>query len=59
MSKNLSIPDEIITNKIFLIRDQKVMLDKDLANLYGVETKILKDKSEEILNGFQMILCLN
>ena len=42
MSKEITIPDEIITNKIFLIRDQKVMVDRDLAELYGVETKYLK-----------------
>ena len=36
------IPQEIIQNKIFLIRGKKVMLDKDLAELYGVETKQLK-----------------
>jgi hypothetical protein len=34
----MMIPDEIIMNKIFLIRDMKVMLDKDLAELYGVST---------------------
>jgi len=38
----LLIPDERIINKIYLIRDQKVMLDRDLAELYGVETKVLK-----------------
>jgi hypothetical protein len=32
------IPIEIIENKIFVIRDQKVMLDSDLAELYDVET---------------------
>ena len=32
------IPDEIISNKIYLIRGLKVMLDKDLAELYGVST---------------------
>jgi hypothetical protein len=37
------IPDERIINKIYLIRDQKVMLDRDLAELYGVETKRLKE----------------
>lgn len=36
------IPDEAIINKIYLIRGQKVMLDMDLAELYGVETKQLK-----------------
>lgn len=39
MSKDITIPDEIITNKIYFIRNQKVMLDRDLAELYGVETK--------------------
>lgn len=38
------IPSEKIENKIFLIRDKKVMLDKDLAELYGVETKRLKEQ---------------
>ena len=36
------IPDEIVTNKIHYIRGHKVMLDSDLAELYGVETKQLK-----------------
>jgi hypothetical protein len=36
--KNLIIPDEIIENRIFLIRGKKVMFDRDLARLYGVET---------------------
>jgi hypothetical protein len=31
------IPVERIENNIFLIRGQKVMLDRDLADLYGVE----------------------
>lgn len=37
----LVIPDEIITSKIYLIRDKKVMLDKDIAELYDVETRVL------------------
>jgi hypothetical protein len=36
------VPEEIIMGKIYLIRGQKVMLDMDLAGLYGVETKQLK-----------------
>ncbi len=32
------VPTEVIKRKIYLIRGQKVMLDKDLAALYGVET---------------------
>lgn len=33
---------ELIKQKIFLIRNQKVMLDHDLADLYAVPTKVLK-----------------
>jgi hypothetical protein len=36
------IPEEVIMSKIYLIRNEKVMLDRDLAELYGVETKYLK-----------------
>jgi len=36
------IPFERIVNKIYFIRNTKVMLDNDLAELYGVETKVLK-----------------
>jgi hypothetical protein len=36
------IPDEVVMSKIYVIRDVKVMLDRDLAELYGVETKYLK-----------------
>jgi phage regulator Rha-like protein len=43
MEKNLPmIPEEMIMSKIYLIRGQKVMLDMDLAELYGLETKQLK-----------------
>lgn len=38
----LVVPDEVVMNKIYVIRNQKVMLDKDLAALYQVETKQLK-----------------
>lgn len=38
----LVVPEEVLINKIYLIRDQKVMLDRDLADLYNVETKQLK-----------------
>jgi phage regulator Rha-like protein len=40
----LIIPDEIIMQKIYYIRNQKVMLDTDLAELYGVETRRLKEQ---------------
>ena len=39
--KNM-VPVESLMNKILLIRSRKVMIDSDLAELYGVETKQLK-----------------
>jgi phage regulator Rha-like protein len=40
--KQSLIPIEHIEKSIYLIRGQKVMLDRDLAELYGVETRVLK-----------------
>ena len=42
--KTLVIPDETIINKILLIRDKKVMIDRDMASLYGVPTKRLNEQ---------------
>jgi len=42
--KSIVIPDEVIRNKILLIRDLNVMLDSDLAKLYGVTTKRLNEQ---------------
>ncbi len=41
MSKALIITDETVISKIYLIRGKKVMMDRDLAKMYGVETRIL------------------
>jgi hypothetical protein len=48
----LILPDEIITSRIYLIRDKKVMLDHDLAKLYNVETKVLKQAIRRNINRF-------
>ncbi len=40
----VSIPEEVIISKIYLIRNHKVMIDSDLAELYGVETKRLNEQ---------------
>ena len=42
MSKKLQIPTEFIQSKVHLIRREKVLLDRDLAEMYGVQTKQLK-----------------
>ena len=41
MVKEEMVSQEAIKQKIFLIRRQKVMIDRDLATLYGVSTKVL------------------
>lgn len=46
------IPAEVIANKIYLIRGVKVMLDSDLAFLYGVETKLLNRAISRNKNRF-------
>ncbi|MCK4879213.1 MAG: ORF6N domain-containing protein [Bacteroidales bacterium] len=46
------VPDEVIMNKIYQIRGKKVMLDRDLANLYGVETKVLKQSVRRSIKRF-------
>lgn len=37
----VAIPDAAVINKIYHIRGKKVMLDRDLAEMYGVETRVL------------------
>ncbi len=41
---DITLPAEVIASKIHLIRGMKVMLDRDLAEMYGVETKRLKEQ---------------
>jgi hypothetical protein len=40
-AQRLLIPIEVIDNKIFILRGRRVMLDRDLAKLYGAETRAL------------------
>ena len=42
-TKEIALADEVIINKIYVVRGQKVMIDRDLAELYEVETKRLKE----------------
>ena len=51
-NKLMVIPSERVVSKIFLIRSKKVMLDKDLADLYGVETKVLNQAVKRNLERF-------
>ena len=51
-TEGLLIPDEMVLNKIYLVRELKVMLDKDLAELYCVETKRLKEAIRRNIQRF-------
>ena len=46
------VPQEIIVERILLIRGQKVILDRDLAELYGVETKYLNRQVKRNIERF-------
>jgi len=46
------VPIERITGKIYLIRDTKVILDRDLAELYEVETRVLKQAVRRNIKRF-------
>lgn len=52
MSKMLSIPDEVVISRIHLIRDKKVMLDDDLAELYQVATRRLNEQVKRNIERF-------
>ena len=52
MNDSIIVSDEIISSKIYIIRQQKVMLDNDLAELYVVETKQLKRQVRRNIERF-------
>lgn len=52
MTINSLLSEETIADKIYFIRNQKVMLDRDLAILYGIETKRLKEQVKRNISRF-------
>jgi hypothetical protein len=52
MEKSLIVPDEIVMNQIYFIRNQKVMLDKELAELYQVTTGVLNQAVQRNIKRF-------
>ncbi|MEO1013104.1 MAG: ORF6N domain-containing protein [Bacteroidota bacterium] len=50
--KEVSLAEEAIANKIYLIRNKSVMLDSDLAELYQVETKRLNEQVKRNMGRF-------
>lgn len=49
---NSFIPREVIEKRIFLIRGRKIMLDRDLAELYGVKTKAINQAVKRNIDRF-------
>ena len=49
---DVTLPVEVIKGKIYLIRGQKVLLDSDLAELYGVESKVLNQAVKRNITRF-------
>ncbi|RZJ51366.1 MAG: ORF6N domain-containing protein [Flavobacterium sp.] len=52
MDDHSLLSEETISNKIYFIRGQKVMLDRDLAILYGIETKVFKQAVKRNISRF-------
>ena len=52
MSKVPIISDEIVVERIYFLRGKKVMLDVDLSEMYGVETKRLNEQVKRNLERF-------
>ncbi|MEN9336886.1 MAG: hypothetical protein RLZZ500_1873 [Bacteroidota bacterium] len=50
--QNTMRPKETVLDKIYVIRNQKVLLDRDLAQLYGIETKRLNEAVKRNLSRF-------
>jgi len=53
------IPAERVERAIRLIRGERVIMDADLARLYGVPTKVLVQAVKRNLNRFPLISCSN
>ncbi|MCE3295080.1 MAG: hypothetical protein K0R65_794 [Crocinitomicaceae bacterium] len=52
MNKSINLTDDLVISKIYFIRGKKIMLDRDLAEMYGVETKNLKRQVKRNLARF-------
>lgn len=46
------VPVEVVKSRIYLIRGQKVLLDRDLAEMYGVETRVLNQSVRRNIGRF-------
>jgi hypothetical protein len=50
--QQIHIPETLVTSKIYIVRNKKIMLDRDLAELYDVETKVLNQAVRRNIERF-------
>jgi hypothetical protein len=55
----VSVPQEVVQSRIFVVRRQRVMLNADLAGLYDVETKTLNRAVKRNLAASRRISCFS
>jgi len=53
-TKNIAIPDEVVMSKIYVIRSEKVMLDRDLAVLFDVKAIRLREQVKRNIEKFPL-----
>jgi len=51
-NQSLFIPETLVTSKIYIVRNKKIMLGRDLAELYDVETKVLNQAVKRNIERF-------
>jgi hypothetical protein len=52
MTQDFQLHPSIIQNKIYIIRNQRVMIDRDLSEIYGVETRVLNQAVKRNIERF-------
>lgn len=52
MTANSLIPMSVVENRIFILRGQRIMIDRDLAELYGIPTKRLNEAVKRNIERF-------
>ena len=50
----LTLSEDYLSTSIYIIRGEKVILDRDIARLYGIETKRLKEAVRRNINRFPL-----
>jgi hypothetical protein len=57
MTAKIAVPIERIENRILLVRGHKVLIEADLAALYGVETRVRNQAVKRNAERFRPTLC--